>query len=117
MGLAVVVVVAFLVPAILQIKRAAKNVADMLEALRGEIDPLASRFHETLDEHRQLVHQATQDLARLEELAEGAKAVAEQVKGFVALGATLRGVNQMAAVVRGVRRGFDVFVSRLNQQR
>ena len=111
------VLVGFLVPTLWEIRRTARSAGEALDALRREIHPLATQFHGALEDHRDLTRQASREMARVEELTERIKELAERWGRIVGFAATVGRVGQIAGAVQGVRKGLDVFLTRLTKRR
>ncbi len=117
MAAAAVLLVAFLIPTLWEIRRTARSAAETLDAVRREIHPLATQLNGALEDHRDLTHRASREVARVEELTERVKELAERWGRIVGFAAAVGRVGQIAGAVHGVRKGLDVFLTRLTKRR
>jgi len=114
---AALALVAFIIPAVWELRRTARAASETLDALRREIHPLATELHGAVEDHRDLTRRASRELVRVEELTERVKELAERWGRIVGFAATVGRVGQIAGAVQGVRKGLDVFLSRLTKRR
>ncbi|MBI1893141.1 MAG: DUF948 domain-containing protein [Candidatus Rokubacteria bacterium] len=117
MALAVLLFVGFTIPALWEIKRTSRSAADTLDTIRREIHPLSTQLQGALEDHRDLTHRASREMARIEELTERVKELTERWGRIVGFAATVGRVGQIAGAVHGVRKGLDVFLTRLTRRR
>ena len=112
----VVAVAAALVSALLTVKKTAARAESVLHLLEREIRPMASQIGALAEELRGLSRQATRELERISVVIRRAEEIsAKLVKVAGVLGGISR-VGQIAGIAAGVKRGLDVFVSRLRKR-
>jgi hypothetical protein len=116
-SLAFVVLVAFALPTLLQIRRTARAAELTLTAVEREVRPLASQLHALLQEHRELAQRASRNLRELEGVAlMGQEILARAIRLTGILGGAGT-VGRVLGVAQGLRRGVDVFIQRLGRGR
>jgi hypothetical protein len=116
-SLAFVVLVAFALPTLLQIRRTARAAELTLTAVEREVRPLASQLHALLQEHRELAQRASRNLRELEGVAlMGQEVLARAIRLTGILGGAGT-VGRVLGVAQGLRRGVDVFIQRLGRGR
>ena len=112
----VVAVAAALVSALVTLKKTATRAETVLHLLEREIRPMASQIGALAEELRGLSRQATRELERISVVTRRAEEIsATLLKVARVLGSVSR-VGQIAGVAAGVKRGLDVFVSRLRSR-
>jgi len=112
----VVAVAAALVSALLTLKKTAARAETVLHLLEREIRPMASQIGALAEELRGLSRQATREMERISVVIRRAEEIsARLVKVAGVLGSVSR-VGQIAGVAAGVKKGLDVFVSRLRSR-
>ena len=115
--LAFVVLVAFALPTLLQIRRSARAAELTLTAVEREVRPLASQLHALLQEHRELAQRARRNLRELEGVVlMGQEVLARAIRLTGILGGAGT-VGRVLGVAQGLRRGVDVFIQRLGRGR
>lgn len=116
-SLAFVVLVAFALPTLLQIRRTARAAELTLTAVEREVRPLASQLHALLQEHRELAQRASRNLRELEGVVlMGQEVLARAIRLTGILGGAGT-VGRVLGVAQGLRRGVDVFIQRLGRGR
>lgn len=113
---AAVVLVAFAVPTLVQIRRAARNAELTLAALEREIRPLASQLHVLLQEGRDLLQRGNKELGELARFTVTADEVLARLGKVLGVLTGLAKVGQVVSVAQGVRKGVDVFVRRMGRR-
>jgi len=113
---AVVVLVAFALPTLHQLRRTARSAEATLTAVEREIRPLASQLHVLLQEGRDLAQRGGKELGELARLTATAEEVLERLGRVLAVFAGIGKVGQVVSVAQGVRKGVDVFVRRLGRR-
>ncbi|MBI2524561.1 MAG: hypothetical protein HYV93_01135 [Candidatus Rokubacteria bacterium] len=112
----VVAVAAALVSTLMTLKKAAARAETVLHLLEREIRPMAGQLGALAEELRGLSRQATREMERISVVIRRAEEIsAKLVKAAGVLGGIGR-IGQIAAVAAGVRKGLDVFVSRLRSR-
>jgi len=113
---AVVVLVAFALPTLHQLRRTARSAEAALTAVEREIRPLASQLHVLLQETRDLAQRGGKELGELAHLTATAEETLERLGRVLGVLAGLGKVGQVVSVAQGVRKGVDVFVRRLGRR-
>lgn len=112
----VVAVAAALVSTLLTLKKTAARAEAVLHLVEREIRPMASQIGALAEELRGLARQATREMERISVVTRRAEEIsAKLVKVAGVLGGISR-VGQIAGIAAGVKRGLDVFVSRLRSR-
>ena len=110
-----VVLTAALVAAILALRRALRRADAVLAIVEQELRPLIGQAHGLADELRDLTRETRRDVVRIGEVTEHVETAAEGMSRIVvALGGLAR-AGQLVGLAAGLRRGVDVFVSRLRR--
>jgi uncharacterized protein YoxC len=110
-----VVLTAALVAAILALRRALRRADAVLAIVEQELRPLIGQVHGLTDELRDLTRETRRDVVRIGEVTEHVETAAEGMSRIVvALGGLAR-AGQLVGLAAGLRRGVDVFVSRLRR--
>jgi uncharacterized protein YoxC len=117
LALAVLLLVAALIPTLWELRRTARSTTETFEAIRREIHPLSIQLQGALEDHRDLTRRANKEMARVEELTERLKELAEGWGRVVGFAASLTRVGRIAGTVHGVKKGLDVFLTRLSKGR
>jgi hypothetical protein len=111
-----VAVAAALVSALVTLKKTASRAETVLHLLEREIRPMASQLGAVAEELRGLSREATRELERIGVLTRRADEItAKLVKVAGVLGGIGR-VGQIAGIAAGLKRGLDVFVSRMRSR-
>lgn len=112
-ALSAAVVTAVLVPTLLAVKRAALRAETLLMVLEREVRPMASQLHALTEELRSLSKHADKSMERMSVVlgrVDDTTARVARLAGFV--GGFTR-VGQLVGAATGVKKGLDVFISRL----
>lgn len=112
---AAALVAIFLLPALLELKRAARSATLTLDAIRSEIRPTLQVVQGTLQEFRALANRANQDLLRIEETVEHAKRMLDPAVKLVELTRAAGKVTQITLLARAAQKGVGVFLDRLGK--
>ena len=87
----------------------------VLAIVEQELRPLIGQAHGLADELRDLTRETRRDVVRIGEVTEHVETAAEGMSRIVvALGGLAR-AGQVVGLAAGLRRGVDVFVSRLRR--
>lgn len=113
---AAVVLVAFALPLLIQLRRTAKNAELTLTAVEREIRPLASQLHVLLQEARDLIQRGNKELGELARFTATADELLARLGKVLGVLAGLGRVGQVVGVAQGVKKGVDVFVRRLGKR-
>lgn len=112
-ALAVVALTSALVSALLAIKRTAIRAEMVLMLLEREVRPVASQLHSLTEELRTLSRQAVSDMERVGTAAEAVGQLSERVGRLVGFAATMGRMGQIVGAASGVKKGLDVFITKL----
>ena len=110
-----VVLTAALVAAILALRRALRRTDAVLAIVEQELRPLIGQAHGLTDELRDLTRETRREVERIGEVTEHVENAADGMsRVVVGLGGLAR-AGQVIGLAAGLRRGVDVFVSRLRR--
>ncbi len=112
-ALSVAVVTAVLVPTLLAIKRAASRAETVLMVLEREIRPMASQLHGLTEELRTLSKHTDQNVERMGVVIDRVDEVTTRVARVVGVVGSFTRVGQLVGAATGVKKGLDIFISRL----
>lgn len=112
----IVVLTAALVSTLLALRRTAARAETVLQLLEREIRPLSSQLGALADELRGLSRRASREMERLDGVVDRVEDVTWKISRLVAVAGSLSKVGQVAAVATGVKKGLDVFLSRLRNR-
>jgi uncharacterized protein YoxC len=107
------VVTAVLVPTLLAIRRAASRAETVLMVLEREIRPMAGQLHGLTEELRALSKHADQSVERMGTVIERVDDMTTRVARVVGVVGGFARVGQLVGAATGVKKGLDVFISRL----
>jgi uncharacterized protein YoxC len=113
LALCAAVVTAVLVPTLLAIKRAASRAETVLLILEREIRPMAGQLHGLTEELRALSKHADQNVERMGTVIERVDEMTTRVARVVGVVGGFARVGQLVGAATGVKKGLDVFISRL----
>ena len=103
------------VAAFLALRRTLRRTDAVLEIVEQELRPLVGQVHGLTDELRDLTRETRREVERIGEVTEHVEsAAAGMSRVVVALGGLAR-AGQVVGLAAGLRRGVDVFVSRLRR--
>lgn len=111
--LAVLAVAGALISMLLAIKRAALRAETVLGLLEQEIRPVASQLQALAEEFRGLSRQAGRELDRFGAAAGRVDDLSQRIGKLVALVGGLTRVGQFVGAATGVKKGLDVFITKL----
>ena len=110
-----VVLTAALAAAILALRRALRRTDAVLAIVEQELRPLVGQVHGLTDDVRDLTRETRREVARIGEVTEHVEsAAAGMSRVVIALGGLAR-AGQVVGLAAGLRKGVDVFVSRLRR--
>ena len=116
-SLAFLALVIVAIPALLQVRRTALTAEQTLATVDRELRPLVPQLHGLVQDHRELAQRATRDLREVEGLALMAQEILSRVIKLTGLLGSVGTVGRVLGVAQGLRKGIDVFVSRLTKSR
>ena len=111
--LSVLAVSAALIATLIEIRRVAQQAASVLSKLEPEIQPLTTAMHDLVEEVKALSKQVNRELGRFGDVTQQIELITERVGRLVGLIGTVGRVGKIVGVASGVKKGLDVFVSRL----
>jgi uncharacterized protein DUF948 len=103
------------IPALLQVRRTAQTAEQTLASVDRELKPLTAQLHGLLQDHRELAQRASRDLGEVERLALMAQEVLVRLIKLTGLLGGMGTVGRVLGVAQGLRKGVDVFISRLSK--
>ena len=110
-----VALTAALVAAILAVRGALRRADAVLTIVEQELRPLVGQVHGLTDEVRDLTRETRREVVRIGEVTEHVEsAAAGMSRVVIALGGLAR-AGQVVGLAAGLRKGVDVFVSRLRR--
>jgi hypothetical protein len=110
-----VALTAALVTAVLALRRALRRTDAVLTIVEQELRPLIGQAHGLTDELRDLTRETRREVVRIGEVTEHVERAAEGVGRIVSALGGLARAGQVIGLAAGLRRGVDVFVSRLRR--
>jgi DNA-binding transcriptional MerR regulator len=105
------------IPALLQLRRTAHTAEQTLAAVERELRPLTSQLQGLLQDHRELAQRASRDLREVEGLALMAREILLRLIKLTGLLGSVATVGRVLGVAQGLRKGVDVFISRLSKSK
>jgi uncharacterized protein YoxC len=111
-----VVLTAALAAAILMLRRTLRRADAVLAILEQELRPLIGQAHGLTDEVRDLTRETRREVARIGDVTEHVASAASGLSRLVVALSGLARAGQVVGLAAGLRRGVDVFVSRLRRE-
>jgi len=111
-----VVLTAALTAAILTLRRMLRRADAVLAILEQELRPLIGQAHGLTDEMRDLTRETRREVARIGDVTDHVASAAAGVSRLVVGLGGLARAGQVVGLAAGLRRGVDVFVSRLRRE-
>jgi hypothetical protein len=103
------------IPTLLQLRRTAQTAEQTLTSVERELKPLTTELHGLLQDHRELAQRASRDLREIEGLALMAQEILLRLIKLTGLLGGMGTVGRVLGVAQGLRKGVDVFISRLSK--
>lgn len=113
----IVVLTGALVATLLALKKTALRAESVLHLLEQEIRPMASQIESLVGELRALSRHASQELERIGMMVERLEEASVKVARLLAALGGFTRIGQLAGAAAGVKKGVDVFISRLKDRR
>ena len=113
----VVAVSAALVYALLSVRETARRAASVLGLVEREIRPLASQLEALAEDLRGLSRQVTREVDRVSLVVRRVEEVSLAVVRIAGALSAVTSLGRMVGVAAGVKKGLDVFASRLRKSR
>jgi uncharacterized protein YoxC len=113
----VVAVSAALVYALLSVRETARRAASVLGLVEREIRPLASQLEALAEDLRGLSRQVTREVDRVSVVVRRVEEVSLAVVRIAGALSAVASLGRMVGVAAGVKKGLDVFASRLRKSR
>lgn len=115
-ALCAVVATVALVAALRALRKTAVRADDVLHLVEREIRPMASQIESLAEEVRTLAHNANENMDRVSLVVQRAEDISYKMARLAGAVGGLTRVGQYAGVAAGVKRGIDVFISRLRHR-
>ena len=113
----VVALTAALVGVLVALRRTAKRAEAVLAVVEREIRPMATQLEALAEELRGLSRQATRELERVSTVVRRVEDVSLAVVQIASAVGTVTKIGRLVTAAAGLRRGLDVFASRLRRKR
>ena len=113
----VVALTATLIGVLVALRRTAKRAEAVLAVVEREIRPMATQLEALAEELRGLSRQATRELERVSTVVRRVEDVSVAVVQIASAVSTVTKLGRLVAAAAGLRRGLDVFASRLRRKR
>jgi len=110
-----VVLTLALAAAILALRRALRRTEAVLMIVEQELRPLIGQAHGLTDELRDLTRETRREVVRIGEVTEHVESAADGLGRLVGALSGLARAGQVVGLAAGLKRGVDVFVSRLRR--
>jgi uncharacterized protein YoxC len=110
-----VVLTLALAAAILALRSALRRTESVLTIVEQELRPLIGQAHGLTDELRDLTRETRREVARIGDVTEHVESAAAGVSRLVGALSGLARAGQVVGLAAGLKRGVDVFVSRLRR--
>ena len=110
-----VVLTLALAAAILALRQALRRTEAVLTIVEQELRPLIGQAHGLTDELRDLTRETRREVVRIGEVTEHVESAADGLSRLVGALSGLARAGQVVGLAAGLRRGVDVFVSRLRR--
>jgi len=110
-----VVLTLALAAAILALRRALRRTEAVLTIVEQELRPLIGQAHGLTDELRDLTRETRREVVRIGEVTEHVESAADGLSRLVGALSGLARAGQVVGLAAGLKRGVDVFVSRLRR--
>lgn len=105
-----------LVSTLMAVKRAVARAEAVLELVEREIRPMAGQIEALAEELRGLSREATREMERVGVVTRRLEELSEKAVKLVGVISGLTRIGQVAGVAAGLKRGLDVFVTRLRSR-
>ena len=110
-----VVLTLVLAAAILALRSALRRTEAVLTIVEQELRPVIGQAHGLTDELRDLTRETRREVVRIGEVTEHVESAADGLSRFVGAMSGLARAGQVVGLAAGLKRGVDVFVSRLRR--
>ncbi len=114
--LCIVVLTAAFVSTLRAVRKTAVRAEEVLHVVEREIRPMASQIESLADEVRTLARNANENLDRISLVVQRVEEISFKAARLVGAVSGLTRVGRYAGVAAGVKRGMDVFISRLRSR-
>lgn len=112
----VVALTGALVGTLVSLRRMANRAESVLQLVEREIRPMASQLEALAEDLRGLSRQATRELERVSVVVRRIEDLSVKLARLAGVVSSLTKVGQIVGVAAGLKRGLDVFVSRLKSR-
>ena len=113
----IVALTAVLISTLLAFKKTAQRAESVIGLVEREIRPMASELESLTAELQKLSHKANDNLERIGQVVDRVEDISMTVARMAAAVGGLTRIGQYAGVAAGVKRGVEVFLSRLRDRR
>jgi uncharacterized protein YoxC len=113
----IVVLTGVLISTLLALRKTALRAESLLHVLEQEIRPMASQIESLTGELRTLSHVGIQELERISVVVRRLEDVSVKAGHLFGALSSITRFGQLAGAAVGVKKGLDVFVSRLRDKR
>jgi uncharacterized protein YoxC len=113
----VVALTAVLISTLWAFKKTAERAESVLAIVEREIRPMVSELESLTAEMQKLSHKANESLERIGTVVERVEDISVTVARVVGAVAGLTRIGQYAGVAAGMKRGVEVFLTRLRDRR
>ncbi len=113
----IVVLTGVLISTLLALRKTALRAESLLHVLEQEIRPMASQIDSLTGELRTLSHVGIQELERISVVVRRLEDVSVKAGHLFGALSSITRFGQLAGAAVGVKKGLDVFVSRLRDKR
>jgi uncharacterized protein YoxC len=113
----VVALTAVLISTLWAFKKTAERAESVLAIVEREIRPMVSELESLTAELQKLSHKANENLERIGAVVERVEDISVTVARVVGAVAGLTRIGQYAGVAAGMKRGVEVFLTRLRDRR
>jgi uncharacterized protein YoxC len=112
----IVALTVVLISMLLSFKRAAQRAEGVLAIVEREIRPMTTELENLTAELQKLTHKANDSLDRIGSVVERVEDISVTAARVVGAVGGLTRIGQYAGVAAGVKRGFEVFLTRLKDR-
>ncbi len=114
--LCAVIVTVVLVSTLRALRKTAVRAEEVLHLVEREIRPMANQIESLAEEVRTLAHNANENMDRVSLVVQRAEDISYKVARLAGVVGGFTRVGQYAGIAAGVKRGLNVFVSRLRHR-
>ena len=116
-SVAVLALVTFVIPVLLQLRRTAHAAEQALAAVEREIRPLTTTVQALVDAHRELAQRVNRNLQEVEGVVHTASEVVGRVAKVTSILAGVGAAGRVASFAQGLFKGVDMFIRLFGRRR